>query len=243
MSSNKFLINEISNPVRLEILQKLYNSPVKFTDLAKEIGISNSEVSRHLTRLTEQGFVEKELGTRNFKLAPLGKIVTTLFLPVQFVLEHADYFRTHDLDLPISFLRDLDSLSESSFIKGTGNVMLKIQKLIEGADNEIWIMTDQQFPFGKPGLDMSYLVTQKLVELGKEVKVEDLNRSSRVVILAKISLALIVIDSNKGMVFFSDLQGNPDYSSGFYVDEKDLEGVEYIKRIWSFYWDKGERVV
>ncbi|MHA1214717.1 MAG: hypothetical protein ACTSPG_05435 [Candidatus Hodarchaeales archaeon] len=166
-----------------------------------------------------------------------------MLLPVQFVLQHAEYFRTHDLDLPVSLLRDLDSLSESLFIQGTGNIMLKIQRLIEGAENEIFIMTDQQFPFGKPGLDISYLVTPKLVELGRDVKVEELNRSSQVKILPKISLAIVIADDKTGMIFFPDIKGNPDYSSGFYVDVEKIEALEYIKSVWYFYWNKGERVV
>ena len=44
------------------------------------------------------------------------------------------------------------------------------------------------------------------------------------------------------MIFFPDNTGKPDYSCGFYINSKSDCGIEFLKRIWQYFWDKGEIV-
>ena len=71
MESRNLLISELANYTRIEILNSLHEFPTTFTDLSKKLNISNSEVSRHVTRLTEHGFVQKDTSSRKFELTPL----------------------------------------------------------------------------------------------------------------------------------------------------------------------------
>jgi hypothetical protein len=51
---------------------------------------------------------------------------------------------------------------------------------------------------------------------------------------------MLVADKESGMIFFPDNQGNPDFSQGFYVKKENKLGLEYILRVWNYFWEKGE---
>jgi DNA-binding MarR family transcriptional regulator len=239
MDLKKHLIIEFANPIRIKILQELGLSPSSFTNLAKMLNISNSEVSRHLNRLTEQRFVQKELGSKKLKLTSFGELMITIFAPIDFIFHHAKFFQEHDLvNLPTSFKRDLDQLTDSELIQGTGNVMLKLQEITEALNEEVWVMTDQAFPFGKPGMDTRYIVSPEMAKFRPNVT--DVNRSTIARLLPHISTAMLVADKESGMIFFPDNQGNPDFSQGFYVKKENKLGLEYILRVWNYFWEQGE---
>ncbi|MFX1256148.1 MAG: hypothetical protein ACFFCZ_31365 [Promethearchaeota archaeon] len=104
-------------------------------------------MSRHLSRLIDQGFVTKQPLSREFELAPLGELAVRLFSPLDFVFRHGEYFRSHRLsELPTSLVWDLDILNESEIISGAGYVMSKLPEIINACENELWVMTDQPFP-------------------------------------------------------------------------------------------------
>jgi DNA-binding transcriptional ArsR family regulator len=239
MESKKHLLLEFANPIRIEILQQLNFSPLSFTDVSKKLDISNSEVSRHLNRLIEQKFVEKEIGSKKLKLTTFGELMVTIFAPLDFIFHHAEYFQEHDLlNLPTSFIRDLDHLSDSQLIKGTGNVMLKLQEITEALKEDVWVMTDQAFPFGKEMMNTRYIVSPEMAKYRPNIK--NVNRSTIARVLPQISTALLIADGDVGMLFFPDNHGNPDFSEGFYVSQEDKLGMEFILRIWNYYWEKGD---
>jgi len=56
------LISELSNPIRIKILNLLNENPLILTNITNEIDdVSKSEVSRHLSRLMKHGFIQKEI--------------------------------------------------------------------------------------------------------------------------------------------------------------------------------------
>ena len=81
MSDYSDLISELSNPIRIKILLLLNENPATLTNIAEKIGdISKSEVSRHLSRLLEHGFIQKEMPAgRNYEISPFGKVVILNF--------------------------------------------------------------------------------------------------------------------------------------------------------------------
>ena len=238
-SKRENLISEFMNPTRINILKLLSLTPVSFTDLAKKFDISNSEVSRHCSRLEQHGFIKKEL--RKFKLTSFGGLVLTLFSPIEFIFNKADYFREHNIDeLSLKLIRNIFSLIDCELIEGTGNVMLKLQELADSALESFDIMTSQIFPFGKEGLDVSYLITPQVMKMGQKTEVLETNRSTKGRMLQKMPISIIIIDNKKGMVFFPNINNDPDFSSGFFVSEENSTGFQYIKDIWNYYWDKAE---
>ena len=97
MSTRKSLLNDLMNPQRLDVLKYLDDSPATFSELSAKMNISNSEVSRHLSRLTEHRIIKKSSTTRKFELEPLGKLFKRLFSPIDFIFLHGEYFQNHAL--------------------------------------------------------------------------------------------------------------------------------------------------
>lgn len=239
LKTDKSIVSDFMNPIRITILQLLSKSPSKFSDLAKEMDISNSEVSRHLKRLEQHGFVRKE--SREFILTSFGGLALTLFSPIEFIFKNTKYFHNHSVDdLSLNLIRNINSLIDCELIEGTGNVMLKLQEITESATKSTYLMSNQIFPFGKTGLDVKYLITPKVMQMGKETAVLNTNRSTDGRILQNVSIAMIMIDENKGMLFFSGSDNKPDFSSGFLIKQEDTIGIQYIKDIWEYFWEKAE---
>jgi len=62
------LLSTFANLNRKNILELLNVTPSTMTGLAKKLEISNSEVSRHLSMLSEHGFVIKNARDNTFLL-------------------------------------------------------------------------------------------------------------------------------------------------------------------------------
>lgn len=161
MTQYEKLISEISNSIRIQLLFLLQDQSRSLSSLTKEIGkITPSEVSRHLGRLAEKGFIRKESTTgRNFELTSFGQIIISLFSPINFVFENNNYFSSHSVgDIPYSFICKLDSLKECDIISGTGNIMMKISELIDSAKKEFFVMSDNPFPFSLKNKKVKFLL-------------------------------------------------------------------------------------
>ncbi|MFW9880473.1 MAG: ArsR family transcriptional regulator [Candidatus Thorarchaeota archaeon] len=97
MSEYSDLISELSNPIRIKILFLLNENPATLTNIAEKIDdISKSEVSRHLNRFMERGFIQKEMPAGcKYKISSFGKVVNLNFSPINFLFQHFEYFKTH----------------------------------------------------------------------------------------------------------------------------------------------------
>ncbi|MHA1786485.1 MAG: ArsR family transcriptional regulator [Candidatus Helarchaeota archaeon] len=240
MDNRSFLLNEFSNLMRLDILKFLFENPMTFTTLSKKLNISSSEVSRHLTRLIDQGFIKKQENTRNYELSSLGKTTLLIFAPLDFVFSHAKYFQSHDLsNLPISLIRNLDALKNSDLIEGTGLLMIKMKEVAESPENEMWIMVDQPFPFGKTGLDVKYITPPEMAKFGTQAK--KTNRSTEAKYLNEITTALAWSDTMGWILCFPNLEGKPDFSAGFFINNKDTDGCNFCKKLWDYYWELSKK--
>lgn len=238
MEHNQNLLSDLANPLRLKIMHILDESSNTFTDLTKRLSISNSEVSRHISRLSGQNFIIKHASTKILELTPFGKIMLTLFAPIIYILDNSEFFKTHDfLDLPYNLITEIDSLDECEYIDGTGNVMLKLQEITERAKYKSWVLTSQIFPFGKDGLDSKYIVTEEFRKFSDHAL--DQNKSTEARFLAKIPIAIIIVDEKEAMIFFPDLKGKSDFSTGFYAHEE--VGLTFVLKIWDYFWKIGKK--
>ena len=102
---------ELSNEDRLRILNLLTKKPMKLTNLAKSLDISNQECSRHLQRLTEADIIDKNT-EGNYELTNYGSISLILQENQRFITEYREYFNEHNvLGLPREYLSRIGELS------------------------------------------------------------------------------------------------------------------------------------
>jgi predicted transcriptional regulator len=244
MDTYRHIISDFSNPIRIQILNDLHAESITFTELAKKFSISNSEVSRHITRLTEQGFIEKEIGSRRFLLTPFGETIIELYTPLSYIFRKAEYFRNHDLrELPTNLLNKIHYLTDCEFVEGTGHVMIKIEEFFTAdLNSDIWTMTNQPFPFGKEGMNVRYIVNPEMVEFGKKIDYKSVNKSTAARLLPSITIACVILDRSKGMIFFSDITSKkPDFNYGFFT-KKEGFGLQFIIKVWEYFWAKAEEI-
>jgi len=113
------LLFELSGATRLEILHALATAPLAFTGIADQMGITTSEASRQIERLTGMNLIEK-LSDGTYAITPLGRLMLSFLPGINFVYENSDFFLTHDTSpIPRELVMRFSDLSCARFISGT----------------------------------------------------------------------------------------------------------------------------
>src|SRR5689334_8372898 len=103
-------------PGRWALLRALALEPLRYTDLAKEVELSDGEVTRNLRLLTESGLVRKDLDNR-FALSPLGQAALHFGEGLEVLGRHGHILSNLAVDrLPTAQLADLGALAHASVV-------------------------------------------------------------------------------------------------------------------------------
>ena len=134
---------ELSNEDRLNILTIIEETPMKLTGLSKELGITNQECSRHLTRLLEAELTRK--GSDGlYHLTPFGELSLRMRVGQLFTVKHREYFNTHTLKrLPQEFVVRIGELGDCIRTTNITLAFFYVEKVIREANEYLWDMTDQ----------------------------------------------------------------------------------------------------
>jgi len=231
--------SELSNPTRIQILSRIGENPQTLSEIATHFSISKPEISRHLSRLTNVGIVTKELSTRKYKPSALGDIYLQLYSPIEFVLKHSTYFTDHYIDLPLHLSRNIDALMNAELVIELGNVLAKIQEMLNETIDEVKLMLDQRLPvvglkekvkFGDyivpttmsgPQFESGRAYLKKMYD---SVEVRQLNFVTHVIMCT---------DKKRGFISFPTLQRKADWSSIWVVTDK--LGLDYLQEIWTHF--------
>ena len=81
---------EVSNEDRHKILLQLLEEPQNVTRLSKKTGLSLTETSRHLSRISEVGLSEKDVNGL-YHINNFGKTLLTQLKGADFVTQHKEY--------------------------------------------------------------------------------------------------------------------------------------------------------
>lgn len=136
------LFNLASND-RLTLLSKISEQRQRLTNLAKTINSSTQECSRHLNRLSESGYIKKD-SDGSFETTPLGKAILRVLPSIQFLLNHKNYFLSHDLtSIPQSFNERIGELIDGKLVGHFNIVLDHIKKVILEGRKYVWLIADQ----------------------------------------------------------------------------------------------------
>ncbi|QEE17530.1 ArsR family transcriptional regulator [Promethearchaeum syntrophicum] len=242
--SEKFpldLINDILHPKRIELLQKLSEQDESFSELSKSLKISSSEMSRHLNSLTEKKLVEKSPKSKKYNLSSLGSAIISLLQPIRFIFINHNFFQNHGFHgLPPHLLSNLHALDGSELISGTGSVMMRVSDYFELVQKEIKVMTNQPFPWGKPGLNVSYLVPESFLKFKDEYQdAIKVNLETKIRIISDLSFCILLSDIPGGFLFFPNLDGVPDFNEGFYISPQNQTAFQFLHDLWGYFWELG----
>ena len=122
------LLFELSGETRLEMLHALETAPMTFTKIADQMGITSSEASRQIERLSGMNLIEK-LIDGSYAITPLGRLMLSFLPGIDFVYTNSDYFLTHDTTpIPRELVMRFGDLSGARFINGTIEAMNFMQE-------------------------------------------------------------------------------------------------------------------
>ncbi|MHA1148637.1 MAG: ArsR family transcriptional regulator [Promethearchaeota archaeon] len=240
------LISELSNPIRIKILFLLKKEALTLTTIAEEVGkISKSEISRHLSRLIERGFIQKEVPSgRRYQLTSFGSVIIRLYKPINFLFHHSEFFKSHTINsLPSFLIKDIDNLKKGEFLDDAGKVMFKIKELFSVSFDEAWVMGGTAFPFDDwSAKKVNYIITPNLAKLRDEVSKTHPETQMRASVIDEINIAIALTSIGFGIINFpKNMESKPDYNEAIFIS--DTKGFNYLKTIWNYFWNKGELIL
>jgi len=134
---------ELSNEDRVKILRLLERGPANLTAMTRTLGTANQECSRHLSRLSERGLVEKR-GDGSYSLTAYGGLTLRLIAGQLFAAGHRDYFKAHTLRrVPDRFVSRMGELQGSRFTEDVWVTFKKVESIFSGAEDYVYMIHDQ----------------------------------------------------------------------------------------------------
>ena len=237
----KQVMTDICHPTRIQILSIVHESPTSFSNISTRIDLSNSEISRHLNRLFDQGVLEKDTKSRRIFLTKYGELIHHSLQPLQFYCEYNHIFSDHDvLDLPDFLLVNIPLLKHAEIVKGTGPVMFKMQEVMGRTKKYIKMMVNQPFPFGKTGISIDFIVPLDMMTLRDKIEASSLKVEVRLYQSVKYSICLT--DNDEALLFLPKDETSPDFEICFYVSSAQNPAFNFINQIWNHFWKNGKKI-
>ena len=237
----KQVMTDICHPTRIQILSIVHESPTSFSNISSRIDLSNSEISRHLNRLFDQGVLEKDTKSRQISLTKYGALIHHSLQPLQFYCEHNHIFSDHDiLDLPDFLLVSIPLLKHAEIVKGTGPVMFKMQEIMERTKKYIKMMVNQPFPFGKSGISIDFIVPLDMMTLQDKIEASSLKVEARLYESVRYSICLT--DNDEALLFLPKDEISPDFEICFYVSSAKNPAFNFINQLWNHFWKNGKKI-
>src|SRR3989441_2662613 len=134
---------ELASEERLGILAAISEKPLRHAQIARRLGMTDSETTRHLNRLTVAGLVTKGPQSE-YEPSNLARLVSADFPFFRFLLAQREFLLNHNvLVLPPGFVERLGALSGGVLTKGTYNVVATQERSLRSAKRRIWALPDK----------------------------------------------------------------------------------------------------
>ena len=160
------LLFELSSEERVKIMRLIGREKSKLTSIARALGITNQECSRHVSRLAQVGLVAKE-PDNGISLTPYANQVLSQLRSLEFSSRHRQYFLDHTIaGIPTHFQARLGELNNSQLLDDVMVVFKNVENMYEEAGEYLLRVTDRFMitilPYGERAFDRG--VTQKLLD-------------------------------------------------------------------------------
>ena len=134
---------ELSNEERLMILYILKEKSETLTGLSERLDIRNQQCSRHLSRLTDKGLIQKNI-EGGYEITPYGSAILRLQPTLGILTGNSEYFMDHSLaGLPDASMNSIGMLSKANQVKDLNLAQFLIAKIIDEANEELYEATNQ----------------------------------------------------------------------------------------------------
>jgi predicted transcriptional regulator len=247
------LLFVLASTDRLQVLSCLREEKeYRLSDIAQRLDSSIQEASKHVARLREQNFVEKNPSNGYYALTTLGKLVTKLLLSMEFLSENKEYLLTHNISsLPEEFIGRIGELQQHQYNAKAGLVLSFTQQVISEADKFVWLMSDHSLIDSDIVFDIERdrnrsLIWRIILPIGNKIDWQDLrsyakNVHTRIEIGFSREIAGIALNEEVDQLLLPDLRGSLDFNSGFISSS--LSFCKWCQDLFGYVWKGSEKTI
>jgi predicted transcriptional regulator len=248
------LLFVLANTDRLQVLSYLREEKkYRLSDIAQRLDSSMQEASKHVARLREQNFIEKNPSNGYYTLTTLGELVTKLLPSIAFLSENKEYLLTHNISLlPEEFIERIGELQEHQFNAKAGLVLSFTRQILHKADRFVWLMSDHSLIDSNTVFDIDRdrnrsLTWRILLPTGSKIDWQDLrtyakNVPTRIEIgFSHEIVAGIALNEKVAGVLLPDLRGSLDFNSGFIGNN--LSFCKWCQDLFNYVWKQSEKTI
>lgn len=249
------LLFEMSNEDRYEILMTIQKQKKRITELTRQMGLTSTEVRRHVSRLTKAGLIHRDVDGY-YHLTPYGESSLILLQDITFLSAKREYFETHTLSrVPPRFIKRISELRADVSLANPLDFVRHTENLLKETKEYVWLLVDQ-FPMNSLSTIMESLnrgVKLRIIEPRERVLNPDLEavsaeesealartRGTPLVeqrMLNQVDVLLFLSEA-RAVLSFPLSDGQHDYR-GF--AETQGSALDWCRGLFLHYWDKAER--
>jgi predicted transcriptional regulator len=169
------LLFELGSTERYETVRLLTLGEMRVSEIASKLGLSRSDISRHLARLQKVGLIEKS--PNGFKATVYGQLALEQCKAIDFLLRNHEYFETHMWEVvPKTLLYRINALEEGQLYEGVAHTLRTVEKAISAANEYLdVVLSEVPRPLIPPVLDRlakgvpaRFVLTQNAVDHVKD---------------------------------------------------------------------------
>jgi predicted transcriptional regulator len=240
------LLFNLASDDRLALLSEISARKQRLTTLSKTINASAQECSRHLARLTDTGFIQKDSECL-YEITPLGKAIRSIFPGMEFLLKYKPFFLTHDLSLlPPSFVERIGDLAGGEYVNHISLVLGHIKTVIGNGKEFVWLISDQPIVVGTVGSSFSSpnvpvrLIGDETIDRNIVVQLKAALARSEVGIFRDVRVAMAINETIAG-ICFPGIDGKIDFSAGFLGKDPSFRG--WCNDLFKYYWSRSRKIM
>jgi predicted transcriptional regulator len=235
---------ELASESRFSILQELSKQDGKMREIARKLELTTTETFRQIQRLSDALLVQKKPeGT--YSITEYGLLVLHFSASFELLHNHRKYFSNHNVRrLPYQFLNRIGELSKAEFktnlmenINAADRIAREAEKYMWGGGLEQPLNIGATLQEGiSKGVKYRFLFPKRFIP--KELTIPGLAQASEIRSMEDLPFNVAMNEKEAGISFqFAD--GRVDYVS--FVG-KDPMFVGWVKDLFLYYWDKGNRL-
>ncbi len=240
------LLFELASEPRLELLSRLSQEPTRLSLLAKEIGITIQETSRHLGRLCDS-----LLATKNadglYLATPLGHQLVELLPIFDFLFSNREYFSRHDISaLPLKFVYGFGLMTDYGVSNHVMDSFKYAEDAVKNAERFIWIQSDQVLSSTTDaindavdaGMDFRLILPKSLVT-PQEPENDSAVQDTHVRVVDSVGIVMVITEKC-ALLSFPRIGGEHDYH-GFLLENQ--ETIRWCQLLFQDCWDNASPLV
>ncbi len=240
------LLFELASAERINILQDLQLHRIKLSDISRRLGMTVTETSRHLQRLTDAKLVAK--GTDGlYGLTPYGEMVLSQMSGLAFIEKRRDYFLEYDVSsLPYEFISRIGELAEGEVIIESFRALEKTERVLKEAEEFVWVLSDTNFTLLarsvldklKASFDLRIILPEGGFPHNSKAVIQSTMPGVQERVLPTVGIRVVVTEKRAG--FSLPLRSNKLSYRAF--EGESPKFYKWCKDLFFYYWEKAKPI-